>query len=421
MWSQHEYEARSKRSALYAESIAREPGKEIEYIDFASYLTASVDNPVTALITSALRSTVLDMRLLSLGSVNHPESASLYLLPRSLDPRGRCVQIVAPKMPFQIDKSRTEAVHNPDDIRIRQNVAMSDFYSETTAAANASAASLLLFYTICDPGKGYKSLLELQHYSYPAPRDAYVGKYFLVSRGKQYEPPDFASAPANYTQTLYNTPRAIQHYVMRLDMPKCGLESLEKLRSLVGTNWQALVSRQLFYFMRYHLTSLAIPLILARQAEEKEKHLTREVLIHIIRHGLKNWLPNAQSYAEGGERLLLNGESPETVIQTLRQCSDLCNIGRLNMLGLEHYGTYERNISPEELRRIVEDLAKLRNLVQLTTAELPTNVRLPGRVVFVVAELVSNAVRVQQEEGCTTPIEIRVFGRRWKAHIHQGH
>ena len=285
-WRRHEYEMRSDRGALYAEAMAFSPTEGIEHVDFAEWLFTEQESATKQPLENALRSTALDIRFLSIGSVQLPEKVSLFLLPRGSGDNDPCVLIRPPVLPVRIGKSRPDAVTSSSDIPV-EKVTFSDVTYQI-AQLGRQRTSLAFFFTICNPIEHVQSLLEVPYYEYKGPGIAFVGKHMLVWNGRQYEPPHYDEMPFDAGAALHGAETEVQRYLVIIELPESGIEALERLEGLTEVGWQNTVSEQLFDFMRDQLTLLAIPLVLmqeaALQAELKQKVAERERLMAYTAH-----------------------------------------------------------------------------------------------------------------------------------------
>jgi hypothetical protein len=286
LWSQHEYEIRSDSSALYAESFASAPDTGIEHIDFNDWIFGDKGSLIPEHFANALRSTVLDIRNLSIGSISLPDTVSLFLLPQNHEDDAQCVRIKAPSFPVRVKKSRRELLNDPEAIPIDQ-VSLRDVTVEFSRIASKKT-SLAFFFSISNPVAQGHSLLDVPQYAYQGPGIPYVGRHVLAWNGKHYEPPSYVSKKFEYGFVIRGDEYDVQRYLLVLELPEFGLETLERLEGLVNRRWQEFVSIQLFDVMRDQLTLMAIPLVLgqqiALQVSLKEKVVERERLIAYASH-----------------------------------------------------------------------------------------------------------------------------------------
>jgi hypothetical protein len=155
------------------------------------------------------------------------------------------------------------------------------------------------------------------------------------------------------------------------------------------------------------LQAKALEKIAIESKLEKLKYEMREILIRMIRHGFGNWTHSAKVYAESAiNHLKRENLSNDIIMEHLKEFSDYFCMGRLTTLGIHNYGVEEQQVTPQILKKIITEQSKFGDAVEVNLNSSTESLMLPGRVVLITAELLTNAMSAK---GTKRPISIMML------------
>jgi hypothetical protein len=295
-WCAHESDFCSEQIAIQAESLIGGKDEEVKFWEYDEALHGFEsewnDAEPRQSLQSALASTVLDLRFISLASVVTPKSVSLLLIPKTFSDDASYYEISTPILPARLCRSLADGVKT---VKIEKKPIG---FFHTMFSDNVQDPSTLMFlFTIQNPFKQLDdrfnaiidNLLNLSDY-----RD--MGQGILIWGEKKFSPPLFRGEAFEYENLVQLLNDRVQSYLLVIRLPDRGVKVLDKLTQLLERNWKELVFAQCYRQMRERMTLFATAMITIKQAEHLEMLRERERLMAYASHTVYGPIADALQY-----------------------------------------------------------------------------------------------------------------------------